>query len=852
MWSGVLTLSRFSHLWLVLVQVLSTNHLLCNGLYIDPYLEEVHDNHYFEPRKLFFNSEDQQVYLNPIGSKLLQGQDMLVQEGSNRIEIRVRPPEGFLKKEITFEMEVGDRTIVRTVSSVSSKINAAGKKDVFKKPFISLDMPEEDHNDIKKEKKKKNKKKKNFIIKKETYDKPVVIMKELAKPTKEAFIKNHINQYNDEEEEGVVVSIKKKTQPDNSNVYIIKKKRKILTSGGSTPIKKILTSTPKITTQRYSLTTEKTKKQRPRMDPRPRSTSSSSTTSTTSTTSRSTPQVSTRSTPQLLLEQNYSELPYLPTPVPLVKTSQDYGIFPSFPSLEILKNKNASDNDDTTDQDTIEDITNEIFVAEETTIREHMMPTPLPLVGLENFFGIYQSVPLEVKKLATTKDDSIKDDAKEPRSLFNTDEDIGGEAQEKQAMDDSEHKSRSLRLFPRKKHGPRRRKPPQVFQAIPIQPKKIHSRQQVHPHPAIVVNPVTFKHKNVVPSKLRLYYRKRHPKPHPPQIVHQQIPPPPPPPQVGSVTLKLEGYDDTYKAFESAKTSNIIINKPVFIPSPSFDDKPLESTRQVRQSYQNKESFQDAKVEPSIPQFPQHPSFYYNFNSEFGTKLAIPKTESEEFVTRRTVPVKTQPFVVHDDNKWHPVIVTTKSPIFAPEKAKTPFHSGLNQRQKVQNLDKATKNALNDFITIKDDNAGGLGVGNLLVSDPYTNEDLIEDIGKLEAVRIPAAASDFVNVGPTYKRQVSYAPGPPYRPADHQGSYFNKDFFQERSFDQSLNKRSRKLELPAIKSDNFPQVLRHISTYGRSLSLRDDLVDFGGASGNNGAFGWYSDHPVGGSEGFLG
>ena len=64
--------------------------------------------------------------------------------------------------------------------------------------------------------------------------------------------------------------------------------------------------------------------------------------------------------------------------------------------------------------------------------------------------------------------------------------------------------------------------------------------------------------------------------------------------------------------------------------------------------------------------------------------------------------------------------------------------------------------------------------------------------------------------------------------------------------------RSRKLELPAIATDNFPHIVEHISTYGitrpaasgRSLSVSDDIVDFGAATGGNGAFGWYTDHPV--------
>ena len=81
-------------------------------------------------------------------------------------------------------------------------------------------------------------------------------------------------------------------------------------------------------------------------------------------------------------------------------------------------------------------------------------------------------------------------------------------------------------------------------------------------------------------------------------------------------------------------------------------------------------------------------------------------------------------------------------------------------------------------------------------------------------------------------------------------SYFNQEYFDDvKSFESD---RSRKLELPAIATDNFPHIVEHISTYGitrpaasgRSLSVSDDIVDFGAATGGNGAFGWYTDHPV--------
>ena len=64
--------------------------------------------------------------------------------------------------------------------------------------------------------------------------------------------------------------------------------------------------------------------------------------------------------------------------------------------------------------------------------------------------------------------------------------------------------------------------------------------------------------------------------------------------------------------------------------------------------------------------------------------------------------------------------------------------------------------------------------------------------------------------------------------------------------DKNPWRSGRKMVLPAIKKDNFPDIVKHISTYerGRSLSVSEDLVDFGAATGGHGSFGWYSDHPV--------
>ena len=48
------------------------------------------------------------------------------------------------------------------------------------------------------------------------------------------------------------------------------------------------------------------------------------------------------------------------------------------------------------------------------------------------------------------------------------------------------------------------------------------------------------------------------------------------------------------------------------------------------------------------------------------------------------------------------------------------------------------------------------------------------------------------------------------------------------------------------EAPTFPGIIRHITTYGRSLDLspKPSLVDYGAATGQDGAFGWYSDHPV--------
>ena len=93
-------LSRFPLLWtfnLLLILVIST---LCNfnqaapkPLFIDPYLQDIRDSREFEPKK--FGLSHEYTILEPSKSRLLND-PLMIQEGSNVVEIRVPPPKGFL------------------------------------------------------------------------------------------------------------------------------------------------------------------------------------------------------------------------------------------------------------------------------------------------------------------------------------------------------------------------------------------------------------------------------------------------------------------------------------------------------------------------------------------------------------------------------------------------------------------------------------------------------------------------------------------------------------------------------------------------------------------------------------
>ena len=80
---------------------------------------------------------------------------------------------------------------------------------------------------------------------------------------------------------------------------------------------------------------------------------------------------------------------------------------------------------------------------------------------------------------------------------------------------------------------------------------------------------------------------------------------------------------------------------------------------------------------------------------------------------------------------------------------------------------------------------------------------------------------------------------------------YSKDVYSQQNFAQ-LEPFFRPSEQEMSKvfsieeAPTFPGIIRHITTYGRSLDLspKPSLVDYGAATGQDGAFGWYSDHPV--------
>jgi hypothetical protein len=85
---------------------------------------------------------------------------------------------------------------------------------------------------------------------------------------------------------------------------------------------------------------------------------------------------------------------------------------------------------------------------------------------------------------------------------------------------------------------------------------------------------------------------------------------------------------------------------------------------------------------------------------------------------------------------------------------------------------------------------------------------------------------------------------------------YSKDVYSQQSFAQlepffRASDKDPKPDFQIETASTIPGIIRHISTYSRSLNLdgastprRFDLVDFGAATGQDGAFGWYTDHPV--------
>ncbi len=160
-------------------------------------------------------------------------------------------------------------------------------------------------------------------------------------------------------------------------------------------------------------------------------------------------------------------------------------------------------------------------------------------------------------------------------------------------------------------------------------------------------------------------------------------------------------------------------------------------------------------------------------------------------------------------------------------------------------------------------------------------------VPNVEVPRIDFAAKEEEGGGPsppTYAFSFSSRPDghlPGDGRQDHSSLYAN-DVYSQQNFAQlrpffpsdSIFPSPESVRVPRIDRHGFPEILRHISTYSRSSpfhssssseeaaqeSLRKprrrggghyhlvdhspEVVDFGGATGGNGAFGWYSDHPV--------
>ena len=725
-----------------------------------------------------------------------------------------------------------ETSVVRTTSSISEKIS--------KKPFISGDLEAI---------------KKPLIIKNSHKKTPIVVMKELDKPSKASLINEDNRIYatdlrkimsdqrertsqrpiqttSEKDKEAVVVSIEKKRDR-----YKIKKRRKVSSS-----------------TSDEDTDLDDQVKPRPNIDPRDRTTTMKTTTNP--------------------IEITTYRRPFIPTPVPSKKTITSQRTSETIETTrknmidklrKIIEDKQITTSDKPTSEKPTQNyggkITNDEGDKEQTTskVRDTIekLPTAAPLVSQDDIYGVFPT--MDIQKV------SLKEEEKStflPENL-----EVGSQTLE----------PRSLNIFPtRNRRTQKGRKKPKPRKPSLHPPK---------PRPTLVVKPI----RNKPPTKVRLYYNKKK---------RKTIPPPPPVPAepAGPVSTspKLKGYELTYKAFESNKET-IGTSKPLTVrPHPPLDTKPLVFPTVDVPKVDFKDSidpsfnvFEEAPVDVTVPQFPDQLNFDTNFHG-FGLKIGVTTEAPESFRTSK--PIKTNPIgVVKDDNKWHPVAVltaTTQKPIIREASGKT----------------------IGDFIGKS--KATEDSVAKLLVKDPYSEPQVITATERIDKIT-------YVDDGPLYRSDHSFATKDHHssheytviedhssRPQIQDVPYFNKDhsfepnyhsspnhhsftpeyhsfdikdhfvkspsysYTQEEfkpirrhsddlasdepyktAFSSEFNLQGRKLHLPVIKKGEFPQIVKHISTYNDNTSrvgkgITSDLTDFGAASGNHGAFGWYSDHPV--------
>lgn len=336
------------------------------------------------------------------------------------------------------------------------------------------------------------------------------------------------------------------------------------------------------------------------------------------------------------------------------------------------------------------------------------------------------------------------------------------------------------------------------------------------PRPTLIVKPIRPQR----PSKVRLFYN---PKKRKTEILTgyektiQNLEKQKPEKPIFQNNQNLE--KPSFKFPETAVVQNPVFRKnpgkpfKPFTPNPEFSDEPI-TQKAPEIGTETWKSFETGEV--FIPEFPEQPSWTSNFHSDFGQKLEVSTskiTEKQDFF--RSPSIKFNPIgVLEDDNKWHPVAqkpVKPEEPLILESSAKT--IGGFIGKTK----------ATEDSIT------------KLLVPDPYQNPvDTFTE-------RIDTVFHEYEDYQePIYYHQVEpvYSGRKPIEPV-----YSGRKGIEPVYSGTGNDRQQRKLALPVIKSDNFPGIMKHISTYNQR-SFRGDLVDFGAATGGNGAFGWYTDHPV--------